>query len=54
VRVAFGSQVAALDAAGAVLATPDGPTPVACDAVFVMIGSIPPADLVTRSGIRVT
>ena len=45
------AEVAALAPGRATLATPAGPLEVGCDAVFVLIGAIPPEDLLRRAGV---
>jgi thioredoxin reductase len=47
----FGSQPTRIGAADVELTTPRGPVVLPNDAVFVMIGSIAPTDLLTRAGV---
>lgn len=54
VTLAFESTVAELDEGGAHLATPGGRVRIECEAVLVLIGSLPPRDLLRAAGIRFT
>ncbi len=51
VRVVWQSEVAALHPGRVELATPTGTVEVACDAVFVLIGSIPAEELLRQVGL---
>jgi thioredoxin reductase/Pyruvate/2-oxoacid:ferredoxin oxidoreductase delta subunit len=50
-RLLWRTEVAALAPGRATLATPDGPHELACDSVFVLIGSLPADDLLRQVGI---
>jgi thioredoxin reductase len=50
-RVEWESEVAAVLPGRATLATPRGPREVACDSIFVLIGSIPAEDLLRGAGV---
>ena len=53
IRALFSTEVVSLMAGRAELASAEGLVTVACDAVFVLIGSIPPSALLREFGLRV-
>ena len=52
IRLIFSSTVVSIDAERVQLENPAGSVEIACDAIFVLIGSIPPADLLRGFGLR--
>jgi thioredoxin reductase len=54
VRILFETEVDRIDSGEVVLRGRQGTTRVACDAVFVMIGSIPPWEFLEHAGVRRT
>jgi hypothetical protein len=48
----FGTEVAGVEQGRVILRGPRGESAAACDAVLVMIGSIPPWDALRAAGVR--